>query len=285
MPEIHLAEIAKNVRQEIIKSLVKAGSGHTAGSLDMVEILVALYFKLLKHKPQNPDWAERDRLILSHGHTCPVLYAVLAEAGYFPKTDLQTLRKFGSNLQGHPHREWLKGLETSSGPLGSGLSQAIGMALADRNKFGGKASGKTGDKYFYCLMSDGEMQCGQTWEALMLGGKEKLANLIAIVDRNNIQIGGLTETIMPLEPLCEKLEAFNWQVLEIDGHNFEQISGAVETAQKIKDKPTIIIAHTIPGKGFAEFENDYRWHGKAPAKVSSLKSQEVQPPEIKKISL
>jgi len=256
MSEIHLEEIAKSVRQEIIKSLAEAGSGHTAGSLDMVEILVALYFKLLKHNSQNPDWAERDRLILSHGHTCPALYAVLAEAGYFPKTELQTLRKFGSKLQGHPHREWLRGLETSSGPLGSGLSQAVGMALSARMDLSAQ--------YFYCLMSDGEMQAGQTWEALMLAGKEKLTNLIAIIDRNGIQIGGLTETIMPLEPLREKLEAFNWQVLEIDGHNFEQISGAVETAKKIQEKPTIIIAHTIPGKGFAEFENDYRWHGKAP---------------------
>ncbi|MCK4386547.1 MAG: transketolase [Candidatus Pacebacteria bacterium] len=260
-----LEKIAKTIRREIIEMLARAGSGHTAGSLDMVEILAALYFEILKHNPQNPAWEKRDRLILSHGHTCPALYATLAEAEYFPKTDLRTLRKFGSSLQGHPHREWLKGLETSSGPLGSGLSQAIGMALADRvNKFGGKASKDSGDKYFYCLMSDGEMQCGQTWEALMLAGKEKLTNLIAIIDRNGIQISGQTKKVMPLESLRKKLEAFNWQVLEIDGHNFEQIIEAVGTAKKTAAKPTIIIARTIPGKGFAEFENDYRWHGKAP---------------------
>ena len=267
-----LEKIAKTIRREIIEMLARAGSGHTAGSLDMVEILVALYFEILKHNPQNPAWGKRDRLILSHGHTCPALYATLAEAGYFPKTDLRTLRKFGSPLQGHPHREWLKGLETSSGPLGSGLSQAIGMALADRANletkspsFGDLVSKISGNKYFYCLMSDGEMQCGQTWEALMLAGKEKLTNLVAIIDRNGIQISGQTKKIMPLEPLRKKLEAFNWRVLEIDGHNFEQIIGAVETAKKIDEKPTIIIAHTIPGKGFPEFENDYRWHGKVPA--------------------
>jgi len=253
-----LEKIAITVREGIIKMLVQAGSGHTAGPLSMTDILVAMYFNIIKHDSKNPDWEERDRLILSHGHTCPALYTVMAEAGYFPKTELETLRKFGSTLQGHPHREWLKGLETSSGPLGSGLSQAVGMALADRLNLG--------DKYFYCLLSDGEMQAGQTWEALMLGGKEKLVNLIAIVDRNSIQIGGLTEEIMPLEPLRDKLEAFNWQVLEIDGHDFEQIISAVETAKKIGDKPTIIIAHTIPGKGFPEFENDYRWHGKVPLK-------------------
>jgi len=252
-----LEKTAVIVREELIKMLIQAGSGHTAGPLSMTDIFVAMYFDILKHDPQNPDWKERDRLILSHGHTCPALYTVMAEAGYFSKTDLQTLRKFGSPLQGHPHREWLKGLETSSGPLGSGLSQAVGMALADRLDLG--------NKYFYCLMSDGEMQAGQTWEALMLAGKEKLSNLIAIIDRNGIQIGGLTKDVMPLEPLRDKLEAFNWQVLEIDGHDFEQIISAVETAKKIADKPTIIIAHTIPGKGFPEFENDYRWHGKVPS--------------------
>ncbi|MFH1402566.1 MAG: transketolase [Patescibacteria group bacterium] len=251
-----LEKIAKIIREEIIKMLAEAGSGHTAGSLDMVEILVAMYFNILKHNPRKPEWQDRDRLVLSHGHICPALYAVMAEAGYFSKTELKTLRKFGSPLQGHPHREWLKGLETSSGPLGSGLSQAIGMALSARIDLS--------DQYFYCLMSDGEFQCGQTWEAMMLAGKEKLLNLIAIVDRNNIQISGPTEDVMPLEPFREKLEAFNWQVLEIDGHNFEQIIEAVKTAKKITDKPIIIIAHTIPGKGFAEFENDYKWHGKTP---------------------
>ncbi len=266
-----LEKSAKVIREEIIKMLIQAGSGHTAGPLSMVEILVSLYLNILKQDPQNPDWAERDRLILSHGHVCPALYAVMAEAGYFSKTELQELRKFGSPLQGHPHREWLKGIETSSGPLGSGLSQAVGMVLADRiNTFPGLDSKKV-NKFFYCLMSDGEMQEGQVWEALMLAGKEKLANLIVIIDRNNIQISGPTEKIIPLEPLRDKLEAFNWQVLEIDGHNFEQIIGAVETAKKVinlpfeENKPTVIIAHTTPGKGFPEFENDYRWHGKVPS--------------------
>ncbi len=261
---------ALTIREEIIKMLTQAGTGHTAGSLDMVEILVALYLRILKHDPQNPSWEERDRLILSHGHVCPALYATMAEAGYFSKTELQSLRKFGSSLQGHPHREWLKGIETSSGPLGSGLSQAVGMVLADRiNHFSNRDSFKEG-KFFYCLMSDGEMQEGQVWEALMLAGKEKLANLIVFIDRNEIQISGQTEKVMPLEPLRDKLEAFNWQVLETDGHDFEQIIGAVEVAKKNIDlpfeenKPTVIIAHTTSGKGYSEFENDYKWHGKVP---------------------
>lgn len=273
----NLEKTAKIIRDEIIKMLVQAGSGHTAGSLSMVEIFVAMYFNLLKHDPTNPDWEERDRLVLSHGHTCPALYAVMAEAGYFPKNELQTLRKLGSSLQGHPHKEWLKGIETSSGPLGSGLSQVIGMVLADRIDFFsdldlGGPSEKT-RRFFYCLMSDGEMQCGQTWEALMLAGKEKLSSLIAIIDRNNIQISGETEKIMPLNPLRDKLEAFNWQVLEIDGHNFEQIIEAVTTAKKLTDlpceehRPTMIIAHTLSGKGFSEFENDYHWHGRVPDKL------------------
>ena len=248
------------VRREILKMLAEAGSGHTAGPLGMTDILVALYFQILKHDSKNPEWKDRDRLILSNGHICPVLYAVMAEVGYFPKSELQDLRKFGSMLQGHPHREWLKGLETSSGPLGSGLSQALGMALAE------KIDNPQSEKKFYCLMSDGELQEGQVWEALMLAGHKKINNLIAIVDRNHIQISGRTEDVVSLEPLRDKFEAFNWDVLEIDGHNFEQIIGAVETAKNIKEKPTIIIAHTIAGKGFKEFENDYHWHGKTPDK-------------------
>jgi len=262
------------VRNEVVAMLKQAGSGHTAGSLSMVEIFVAMYFNILKYDPQNPDWEERDRLILSHGHTCPALYATLAEVGFFPKTDLLSLRVFGSALQGHPHREWLKGIETSSGPLGSGLSQAVGMALADRIDYFSSQDPQSEKKFFYCLMSDGEMQAGQVWEALMLAGKEKLANLIAVIDRNGIQISGQTEEVMPLEPLRDKLEVFNWQVLEINGHNFEQILEAVETAKKNSNlpleekRPTIIIAHTVPGKGFSEFENDYHWHGKVPVKSS-----------------
>lgn len=271
----NLEKTAIVIRNEIIKMLTHAESGHTAGSLSMTEIFVALYFNILKHDPLNPDWEGRDYLVLSHGHTCPALYAVMAEAGYFSKNELQSLRKFGSFLQGHPHKEWLKGIETSSGPLGSGLSQAVGMVLADRidrlsHPNVSQLSGRE-KRFFYCLMSDGEMQCGQTWEALMLAGKEKLSNLIGIIDRNNIQISGKTEEVMPLDSLRDKLEAFNWQVLEIDGHNFEQIIEAVALAKKTAELsfeesyPTIIIAHTVPGKGFPEFENDYRWHGKTPS--------------------
>ncbi len=255
----NLKQKAQIIRQEMLKMLAKAGSGHTAGSLGMVDILVALYFEVLKHDPKNPDWEERDRVIYSHGHTCPALYTVLAKIGYFPKPELDTLRKFGSSLQGHPHKEWIKGLETSSGPLGSGLSQAVGMAIAE------KIDNKESEKKFYCLMSDGELQEGQVWEALMLAGYKKLDNLIAIVDRNNIQISGYTKDVLSLEPLRDKFEAFNWNVIEIDGHDFEQLIGAFETAKKLEDKPIIIIAHTVPGKGFLEFENDYTWHGKAPS--------------------
>jgi transketolase len=256
-----LEEKANQIRQAIIESLVEAKSGHTAGPLGMTDIFTALYFHILKHNPQKPDWEERDRLVLSNGHICPVLYSTMAYAGYFPIKDLKTLRKFGSPLQGHPHREWLKGLETSSGPLGSGLSQATGMALADRID-----NGKNSNKFFYTLLSDGELQAGNTWEAAMLAGKEQLHNLIAIVDRNNIQIEGFTEDIMPLEPLNEKFESFGWHVLEIDGHNFEQIIGAVEEAKAVFEKSTVIIAYTIPGKGVKEFERKYEWHGKPPKK-------------------
>ncbi len=252
---------ANEIRQSIIRMLLSAGSGHTAGPLGMADIFTALYFHLLKHDPQNPQWEDRDRLILSNGHICPVLYATMAHAGYFPVDELQTLRKFGSRLQGHPHREWLPGIETSSGPLGSGLSQAIGMALADRID-----RGRSSDRTFYCLMGDGELDCGQIWEAAMLAGKEKIHNLIGIIDRNNIQIDGFTEDIMPLDPLADKFRAFNWQVLEIDGHNFEAIVDAVLQAKAIFSKPSMIIAHTIPGKGVPDFERKYEWHGKPPNK-------------------
>ncbi|MES2436667.1 MAG: transketolase [Patescibacteria group bacterium] len=256
-----LEAIANEIRQSIIEMLLAAGSGHTAGPLGMADIFTALYFKVLNHKPLVPTWPERDRLILSNGHICPVLYATMAHAGYFPKSELNTLRKFGSRLQGHPHREWLAALETSSGPLGAGLSQAVGMAIADRIDFGRSAR-----KFFYCLLGDGELNEGQNWEAIMLAGKEKLHNLIAIVDRNNIQIDGYTEDIMPLDSLRKKWEAFNWHVLEIDGHNFDEIIGALNQAQAIFEKPSVIIAHTIPGKGVKEFERDYHWHGTPPNK-------------------
>ena len=253
-----LEEKANEIRQSIIEMLVEAGSGHTAGPLDMADIFTLLYFEVLKHDPKNPFWEDRDRLILSNGHICPVLYATMAHAGYFPVEELLTLRKFGSRLQGHPHRESLPGVETSSGPLGSGLSQAIGMALAERmvNPYS--------SKYFYCLTGDGEWDCGQMWEALLLAGKEKLHNLIVIVDRNGIQIDGYTKDIMPLEPFREKLEAFNWDVQEVDGHNIRSVNDAIGKAQAVYGQPSIIIAHTIPSKGVDVFEHDFRWHGNPP---------------------
>jgi transketolase len=251
---------ANDIRMSIIEMLMSAGSGHTAGPLGMSDIFATLYFYILKHDPKKPDWIDRDRIVLSNGHICPVLYATMAHAGYFPIEELKTLRKFGSRLQGHPHREYLPMLENSSGPLGSGLSQAVGMALADR------IDGKDNDRTIFCLMSDGEHNEGNTWEGIMLAGKERLHNLIAIVDRNNIQIDGNTEDVMPLEPLTDKWEAFNWHVQEIDGHNIVEIVDAVNRAKAVFEKPSVIIARTIPGKGVKEFEHDYRWHGNPPGK-------------------
>ncbi len=249
---------ANEIRQSIIEMLVEAGSGHTAGPLDMADIFTLLYFEVMKHDPKNPFWEERDRLVLSNGHICPVLYATMAHAGYFPVEELLTLRKFGSRLQGHPHRELLPGIETSSGPLGSGLSQAVGMALAER------MDNPYTSKYIYCLLGDGELNEGQIWEAMMQAGKEKLHNLIAIVDRNGIQIDGYTEDIMPLEPLREKFESFNWDVQEVDGHNIRAVNDAIGKAQAVYSQPSIIIAHTIPSKGVDVFERDFRWHGNPP---------------------
>lgn len=254
-----LEKKANEIRQSLIEMLVEAGSGHTAGPLGMADVFTALYFYLLKHDPKNPSWADRDRLVLSNGHICPIMYTTMAHAGYFPVEELKTLRKFKSRLQGHPHREWLPMLETSSGPLGSGLSQAVGMALADRMD-----NTRSTDKYIYCLLGDGELNEGQNWEAIMLAGKEKLRNLIAIVDRNNIQIDGFTEDIMPLDSLKAKWEAFNWHVLEIDGHNFEEIINAVNQAKAIFERPSVIIAHTIPGKGVDFMERRFEWHGIPP---------------------
>lgn len=250
---------AKKIRRSVIEMLMEAGSGHTAGSLGMADIFTALYFKILKHNPKRSDWPERDKLVLSNGHICPVLYATMAYAGFFPIEELKTLRKFGSRLQGHPHREFLPCLETSSGPLGEGLSQAVGMALADKID-------KIKGRYIYCIMSDGELDEGSLWEAAMFAAKEKLGNLIAIVDRNNIQVSGATDYIMPLEPLAEKWAAWNWHVQTINGHNFNEIIEAVDEAKKVSDKPSILIALTVPGKGVPEFENKFEWHGRTPTK-------------------
>lgn len=250
---------ANAIRQSIIEMLVAAGSGHTAGPLGMADVFATLYFHTLRHDPKRPGWPDRDRVVLSNGHICPVLYATMAHAGYFPVEELKTLRRLGSRLQGHPHREYLPMLETSSGPLGSGLSQAVGMALADRID-----SGRTSQRTIYCLASDGEHDEGNFWEAIMLAGKERLHNLVCVVDRNNIQIDGDTEDIMPLEPFANKYITFNWHVIEVDGHDVAEIARAFELARAVTEKPTVIIAHTIPGKGVKEFEYDYRWHGNPP---------------------
>lgn len=255
-----LSERSRAVRRLVISMLVEARSGHTASPLGAADIFTLLYFHLLKHNPQKPDWPERDRLVLSSGHLCPVQYATMSLAGYFPEKELLTLRRYDSRLQGHPHREWLAGLETSSGPLGEGLSQAVGMAL------GLRLDNPHTSQYVYCLLSDAEMECGNTWEAALMAGKEKLHNLIAIVDRNMIQIGGSTEEVMPLEPVLDKWKAFGWQVIEADGHNFSDLDEAVGLAKSAWYKPAVIIAHTIPGKGVADFEGRFEWHGKVPSK-------------------
>lgn len=240
--------------------LVEAGSGHTAGPLGMADIFTALYFEILKHDPKKPDWDERDILILSNGHIVPVRYATMARAGYFQVSELKTLRKYGSRLQGHPERTKLPGLETTSGPLGSGLSQALGMALAL------KLDEQT-HRHIYCLMSDGEQDEGNIWEAAMFASKYDLNQVTAITDRNNIQIDGPTEQVMPLEDLRAKWEAFGWHVLEIDGHSMRAIIDACNIAKAIVEKPVMILAHTIPGKGVDFMEYDYKWHGSPPGKV------------------
>lgn len=262
MPTIHddkvkeLEVIANEVRQLIIEMLVRAKSGHSAGPLGMADIFVALYFHILHHDPKNPEWVDRDRLILSNGHICPVRYATMARAGYFPIEELKTLRKFGTRLQGHPERLRLPGVETTSGPLGSGLGQAAGIAYAGR---------MDGKKWrVYCAMSDAEQAAGVTYEAMLFAGRNKLSDLTGIIDRNNIQIDGVTEDIMPLEPLRAKYEACNWHVLEVNGHNIGEFVDAVEEAKAIYEKPTVIIAHTIPGRGVSFMERKFEWHGIPP---------------------
>lgn len=260
-----LEQKANEIRQDIIKMLLEAKSGHSAGPLGMADVFTVLYFTdAVNHNPQKPDWPERDRIILSNGHICPVQYTAMAHVGYFPVEELMTLRKLGTRLQGHPHREKLPGLETSSGPLGSGLSQACGMA------YGFKMDKKKNQ--VFCLLGDGELDCGQIWEAVMWAGKNRLDNLTAIIDRNNIQIDGFTEDIMPLEPLREKFESFGWHVLEINGNNIEEIYNSLLEAKAIFEKPVCIIAHTIPGKGVDFMEFDFNWHGKPPSKEEAEKA-------------
>lgn len=261
-----LEQTANILRQDVLKMIMEAGSGHPAGALGMADIFSAFYFHILNHDPKNQGLPDRDRLILSNGHICPIQYAALARAGYFPIEELKTLRKIGSRLQGHPYRKTLPGIETSSGPLGEGLAQAIGIALAgqlDKKKY------RT-----YCIMSDGEQDCGSVWEAAMLAGKLRLNNLTAIIDRNNIQSDGFTEEIMPLESLRDKYEAFNWNVLEVDGHNIESFIDAINEAKAIYEKPTMIIAHTIPGKGVDFMEQNYIWHAQMPNKEQAKKALE-----------
>lgn len=252
-----LEAMANTIRKYIIKMLEEAGSGHSAGPLDLSDIFTALYFDILNIDPKKPDWSERDMLVLSAGHNAPVLYAAMANAGFFPKKELMTLRKYGSRLQGHPERTMLPGVETTGGPLGNGLGQAAGMAyvlkMAGNNK-----------RWVYCVMGDGELNEGVIWESALFSGKYKLSNLIGIIDRNNIQIDGPTEQIMPLEDLKAKWDAFGWHVIEVDGHNIESFIDACSMGRAIVEKPTVIIAHTIPGKGVDFMEYDYHWHGMPP---------------------
>ena len=251
-----LEKKANTIRQDLIKMLLAAGSGHSAGPLGMADIFTALYFKVLKHNPKKPNWGRRDRLILSNGHIVPIRYVTMAHAGYFPKKELATLRQFGTRLQGHPNRLDLPGLEATSGPLGQGTSISVGMAIAakmDRKKH-----------MVYCLASDGELNEGQSWEAFLLAAKNKLNNYTLVIDRNNIQIDGYTEDIMPLDPLREKFESFGFHVIEINGHNMEEIIDAFELSKSIYERPVVIIAHTIPGKGVSFMENEPSWHGIPP---------------------
>jgi transketolase len=261
---LQLEQTAVEIRKSIISMLEEAGSGHSAGPLGLADILTVLYFSVLQHDPEDPTWDERDLFMLSNGHCVPVQYAAMAEAGYFHKIELKTLRKLGSRLQGHPERTKLPGLETTSGPLGSGLSQAIGMALGLRLQ--------KSDRRVYVVMGDGELDEGSIWEAAMLGAKYKVSNLTALVDRNNIQIDGPTEVVMPLEDLKAKWEAFGWHVIEVDGNNIEAIIDAYAMAKAIVEKPVVILAHTVPGKGVDFMEYDFRWHGKPPNHEEAIKA-------------
>ncbi len=272
MGHIHESKIkeleltANDLRRDVIAMLAEAGSGHPGGALGMADIFAVLYFHALRHDPKNPDWPDRDRLVLSNGHICPVRYAAMARAGYFDLAELKTLRKLGSRLQGHPERRRLPGLETTSGPLGAGLAQAAGMALAAK---------MDGAKWrVYCLTSDGEHDAGLHWEAVLLAAAKKLDNLVCIVDRNNIQLDGRTEEIMPLEPLRDKYRAFGWEAVEISGHDLPAIIGALERAKSAHERPTVIIADTIPGRGVDFMENDFRWHGQAPNREQAASALE-----------
>lgn len=248
---------AMDIRVDLLRALAAAGSGHPGGSLGMADVFTALFFNVANIKPEQPTWPERDRIVLSNGHICPVLYTAMAHAGFFDPAELLTLRKFGSRLQGHPHRLELPGLETSSGPLGSGTSQAAGMALAFKMDHTAQ--------HVWCLVSDGEQDEGNTWEAVLFAAAKQLDNLTVIMDRNNIQIDGNTEEIMPLNSIMDKYKSFNWNVLEIDGHDMTAILNACAQSKQSQRQPTLIVANVIPGKGVKFMEQQYTWHGKAPS--------------------
>ncbi len=254
---VQLERMAETIREDIIRMLERAGSGHSAGPMDLADIFTTLYFHTLRHDPKNPSWSDRDILLLSNGHCVPVHYAALARSGYFPQEEIMTLRQLGSRLQGHPERTKLPGLENTSGPLGSGLSQGAGMAYSL------KYLDNQAHRWVYTVMGDGELNEGNIWEAAMFAGKYKLHNLIGIIDRNNIQIDGTTEDVMPLEDLKGKWEYFGWHVQEIDGNNIESIIDSLSMARAISNQPSVIIAHTVPGKGVSFMEYDYHWHGGA----------------------
>jgi len=255
---------ANEVRQSIIRALVSAGSGHSAGSLDMADVFTVLYGHVMRNDPHRPEWPDRDRLLLSCGHIAPVRYAAMANFGYFPLDELLTLRKFGSRLQGHPERVKMPALETTSGPLGEGLAQGVGMAL------GAKLDAR--DWRVYVVTSDAEHQCGLHWEAMMTAGKFTLDNLTCIIDRNFIQIDGSTEEVMPLEPLASKYRAFNWEVFECDGNDIADLARTFEAAKRVVGKPQVIVANTVPGKGVTYMEGDYTWHGKPPNKEQAAEA-------------
>lgn len=261
---LELEETALDLRRLIIDMIYEAGSGHPGGSLGIIDVLTCLYYEQMRHDPQNPKWEKRDRVIMSKGHCCPALYAVLAKTGYFPEEELKTLRKINSRLQGHPDIRKTPGVEFNGGSEGQGLSGAVGMALA------GKIDGSK--HRIYCIIGDGENQCGQIWEAAMAASHYRLDNLVGILDRNGLQIDGPTEEIMSVEPAAERWRAFGWNVLEIDGHNYEEILGALEKAQRVTSKPTMIIAHTIKGKGVSYMEGTLSFHGKAPSKDELIKA-------------
>jgi len=256
MDSKELKAIAKDLRVDIIRMLVEAGSGHPGGSLSCIDLLTTLFFHKMRHRPQEPFWEDRDRLVLSKGHCVPALYAVLARAGYFPRKELLTLRKLNSRLQGHPDHHRFPVLEASTGSLGQGLSLALGMALAS------KVSRK--DNRIYCVISDGECQAGQIWEASLAAPKFALDNLCVLLDYNKIQLSGAIKDIMDLEPLLDKWRTFNWNAMEIDGHDFTAIVSALDEAERVKGRPTLILCHTIKGKGVSFMEGKWEWHGKAP---------------------